>query len=83
MTKLDFRNNWKTEIRLTMNFSNYKLHKNFRASASQALQKIVKKGRLIRNGSTYKINPDYVPPKVMAGTSRRIIIVVPETINLC
>ncbi|CAB4390112.1 unnamed protein product [Rhizophagus irregularis] len=43
--------------------SSYPLHKNFRASASQALQKAVKKGRVFRIGTVYKINPNYRPAK--------------------
>ena len=45
-------------------YSAYPLHKNFRASASQALQKAVKKGRVFRIGTVYKINPNYRPVKV-------------------
>ncbi|CAI2190011.1 4838_t:CDS:2 [Funneliformis geosporum] len=43
--------------------STYPLHKNFRASASQALQKAVKKGRVYRIGTVYKNNPTYRPAK--------------------
>ncbi|CAG8444393.1 12679_t:CDS:2 [Funneliformis mosseae] len=43
--------------------STYPLHKNFRASASQALQKAVKKGRVFRIGTVYKNNPSYRPTK--------------------
>ncbi|CAG8481731.1 11654_t:CDS:2 [Acaulospora morrowiae] len=41
----------------------YPLHKNFRASASQALQKAVKKGRVFRIGTVYKLNENYKPAK--------------------
>jgi hypothetical protein len=41
--------------------SNYPCNPKFRASASQALQKALKKGRLIKSGSLYKINPDFNP----------------------
>ncbi|CAG8701042.1 23905_t:CDS:2, partial [Racocetra persica] len=41
----------------------YPLHKNFRASASQALQKAVKKERILRIGTVYKLNSNYKPVK--------------------
>ncbi|CAG8438571.1 12819_t:CDS:2 [Dentiscutata heterogama] len=41
----------------------YPLHKNFRASASQALQKSVKKERILRIGTVYKLNSNYKPVK--------------------
>jgi hypothetical protein len=41
--------------------SNYPCNPKFRASASQALQKALKKGRLLKTGSLYKINPDFNP----------------------
>jgi hypothetical protein len=41
--------------------SNYPCNPKFRASASQALQKALKKGRLVKTGSLYKINPDFNP----------------------
>lgn len=37
----------------------YPLMKNFRPSASQALQKAFKRGRLLKMGSLYRINPDW------------------------
>ena len=49
-------------------YSKYPLHKNFRASASQALQKAVKKGRVYRIGTVYKINPNYRPAKVFCNS---------------
>lgn len=44
---------------------NYPLAEAFPRSASQSLQKAVKKGRFFKEGSCYKINPNYIPePKV-------------------
>ncbi|RHZ80508.1 hypothetical protein Glove_134g178 [Diversispora epigaea] len=43
--------------------STYPLHKKFRASASQALQKAVKKERVFRIGTVYQLNPNYKPVK--------------------
>jgi len=40
---------------------NYPCNPKFRASASQALQKALKKGRLLKTGSLYKINPEFNP----------------------
>lgn len=39
--------------------SNYPLQSNFKASASQALQKTVKKGRLLKDGSLYRLNTEF------------------------
>jgi linker histone H1 and H5 family len=41
--------------------NNYPCNPKFRASASQALQKALKKGRLLKTGSLYKVNPDFNP----------------------
>lgn len=44
---------------------NYPLAEAFPRSASQSLQKAVKKGRFFKEGSCYKMNPNYIPePKV-------------------
>src|SRR5271167_4907682 len=46
---------------MEINNSNYPCNPKFRASASQALQKALKKGRLLKTGSLYKINPEFNP----------------------
>ncbi|CAG8522724.1 5564_t:CDS:2 [Ambispora leptoticha] len=50
--------------------STYPLHSKFRSSASQALHKAVKKGRVLKVGLTlYKLNSDYTAP---AKNARRL-----------
>ncbi|KAI9286823.1 hypothetical protein BC943DRAFT_215188 [Umbelopsis sp. AD052] len=50
---------------------NYPLAEAFPRSASQSLQKAVKKGRFFKEGSCYKINPNYVPePKSRRGARK-------------
>ncbi|KAM3586415.1 hypothetical protein VKS41_002932 [Umbelopsis sp. WA50703] len=50
---------------------NYPLAEAFPRSASQSLQKAVKKGRFFKEGSCYKINPNYIPePKSRRGARK-------------
>ncbi|KAG9293262.1 hypothetical protein G9A89_010633 [Geosiphon pyriformis] len=49
--------------------STYPLHAKFRASASQALQKAVRKGRVFKLGTVYILNPTYTGPSKL---TRRI-----------
>jgi hypothetical protein len=48
-------------LKLKADCRNYPCNPKFRASASQALQKALKKGRLLKTGSLYKINPEFNP----------------------